>query len=175
MAGLDGELSGVHRDVAEPSRAIAGRRIDSLRSGRRQRDPQSTRRRLRGISLLSKDASSTNSEIYAELPSKSRVTRLRLQTMKAGAYKCKSALTRRASNFQALVSWLERNGYDPQLPEAFAKGLEETLTVVKLRSTRVTFRDDLWPRQTPSRNLNGTIRRVSRNARSRVVWVRSRW
>ena len=47
--GSTEELSGVHRDVAEPSRAgIADRRIDSLRSGRRQRDPQSTRRRFGG-------------------------------------------------------------------------------------------------------------------------------
>ena len=66
MAGLDGELSGVHRDVAEPSRAgIADRRIDSLRSGRRQRDSAKHSSTFWGISRLSKDASSTNSEIYA--------------------------------------------------------------------------------------------------------------
>ena len=49
MAGLDGELSGVHRDVAGPSRARLARRcVDSLRSGRRQRHPQGTRRRFGG-------------------------------------------------------------------------------------------------------------------------------
>ena len=60
MAGLDGKLSGVHRDVAEPSRAgIADRRIDSLRSGRRQRDPQSTRHVL--------GDSDADSEIFARI------------------------------------------------------------------------------------------------------------
>ena len=58
-----------------------------------------------------------------------------LQTMKE-AYKCKSADKAR-KRLQALVSWLERNGYD-EAAGSLREGMEETLTVVKLGSTRVT-------------------------------------
>ena len=52
-----------------------------------------------------------------------------LQTMKE-AYKCKSADKAR-KRLQALVSWLERNGYD-EAAGSLREGMEETLTVVKL-------------------------------------------
>ena len=46
------------------------------------------------------------------------------------AYKCKSADKAR-KRLQALVSWLERNGYD-EVAGSLREGMEETLTVVKL-------------------------------------------
>ena len=52
------------------------------------------------------------------------------------AYKCKSADKAR-KRLQALVSWLERNGYD-EAAGSLREGMEETLTVVKLRAARVT-------------------------------------
>ena len=52
-----------------------------------------------------------------------------LQTMKE-AYKCKSADKAR-KRLQALVSWLERNGYN-EAAGSLREGMEETLTVVKL-------------------------------------------
>ena len=58
-----------------------------------------------------------------------------LQTMKE-AYKCKSADKAR-KRLQALVSWLERNGYD-EAAGSLREGMEETLTGCEARSTRVT-------------------------------------
>ena len=56
------------------------------------------------------------------------------------------------------MSWLERNGYD----EACRKqGMEETLTVVKLALPELLRR----LATTNIENLNGTIRRVSRNVK----------
>ena len=52
-----------------------------------------------------------------------------LQTMKK-AYKCKSADKAR-KQLRALVSWLERNGYDEAVG-SLREGMEETLTVLKL-------------------------------------------
>ena len=52
-----------------------------------------------------------------------------LQTMKE-AYKCKSADKAR-KQLRALVSWLERNGYD-EAAGSLREGMEETLTVLKL-------------------------------------------
>ena len=49
-----------------------------------------------------------------------------LQTMKE-AYKCKSADKAR-KRLQALVSWLERNGYD-EAAGSLREGMEETLTI----------------------------------------------
>ena len=69
-----------------------------------------------------------------------------LQTMKEG-YKCKSADKAR-KRLQALVSWLERNGYD-EAAGSLREGMEETLTVVKLAYP--SYFANLWPRQTPSR------------------------
>ncbi len=65
MAGLDGKLSGVHRDVAEPSRAgIADRRIDFSASGRGKGIRKALVDVLGDLAVI-RDASSTNSEIYA--------------------------------------------------------------------------------------------------------------
>ena len=61
---------------------------------------------------------------------------------------------------QALVSWLERNGYD-EAAGSLREGLEETLTVVKLALPEL-LRQSLATTNAIE-NLNGTIRRVSRN------------
>ena len=81
-----------------------------------------------------------------------------LQTMKE-AYKCKSADKAR-KRLQALVSWLERNGYD-EAAGSLREGMEETLTVVKL-ALPALLRQSLATTNAIE-NLNGTIRRVSRN------------
>ena len=70
-----------------------------------------------------------------------------LQTMKE-AYKCKSADKAR-KRLQALVSWLERNGYD-EAAGSLREGMEETLTVVKLARCPPYFAS-LLPRRTPLR------------------------
>ena len=84
MAGLDGELSGVHRDVAElNARAgIADRRIDSLRSGRRQRDPQSTRRIVLGDLAVHPKMPAPQTPKSTLVPSQDPVHAYVLQTMK---------------------------------------------------------------------------------------------
>ena len=83
-----------------------------------------------------------------------------LQTMKE-AYKCKSADKAR-KRLQALVSWLERNGYD-EAAGSLREGMEETLTVVKL-ALPALLRQSLATTNAIE-NLNGTIRRVSRNVK----------
>ena len=83
-----------------------------------------------------------------------------LQTMKE-AYKCKSADKAR-KRLQALVSWLERNGYD-EAAGSLREGMEETLTVVKLALPEL-LRKSLATTNAIE-NLNGTIRRVSRNVK----------
>ena len=83
-----------------------------------------------------------------------------LQTMKK-AYKCKSADKAR-KRLQALVSWLERNGYD-EAAGSLREGMEETLTVVKL-ALPALLRQSLATTNAIE-NLNGTIRRVSRNVK----------
>ena len=83
-----------------------------------------------------------------------------LQTMKK-AYKCKSADKAR-KRLQALVSWLERNGYD-EAAGSLREGMEETLTVVKLALPEL-LRQSLATTNAIE-NLNGTIRRVSRNVK----------
>ena len=83
-----------------------------------------------------------------------------LQTMKE-AYKCKSADKAR-KRLQALVSWLERNGYD-EAAGSLREGMEETLTVVKLAPPAL-LRQSLATTNAIE-NLNGTIRRVSRNVK----------
>ena len=85
-----------------------------------------------------------------------------LQTMKE-AYKCKSADKAR-KRLQALVSWLERNGYD-EAAGSLREGMEETLTVVKLALPEL-LRKSLATTNAIE-NLNGTIRRVSRNVKRR--------
>ena len=83
-----------------------------------------------------------------------------LQTMKE-AYKCKSADKAR-KRLQALVSWLERNGYD-EAAGSLREGMEETLTVVKLALPEL-LRKSLATTNAIE-NLNSTIRRVSRNVK----------
>ena len=83
-----------------------------------------------------------------------------LQTMKE-AYKCKSADKAR-KRLQALVSWLERNGYD-EAAGSLREAMEETLTVVKL-ALPALLRQSLATTNAIE-NLNGTIRRVSRNVK----------
>ena len=77
------------------------------------------------------------------------------------AYKCKSADKAR-KRLQALVSWLERNGYD-EAAGSLREGMEETLTVVKLALPEL-LRKSLATTNAIE-NLNGTIRRVSRNVK----------
>jgi len=83
-----------------------------------------------------------------------------LQTMKQ-AYKSKSAKKAR-KRLQALVSWLERNGYD-EAAGSLSEGMEETLTVLKLALPEL-LRKSLATTNAIE-NLNGTIRRVSRNVK----------
>ena len=83
-----------------------------------------------------------------------------LQTMKH-AYKSKSAKKAR-KRLQALVSWLERNGYD-EAAGSLSEGMEETLTVLKLALPEL-LRKSLATTNAIE-NLNGTIRRVSRNVK----------
>ena len=90
-----------------------------------------------------------------------------LQTMKE-AYKCKSADKAR-KRLQALVSWLERNGYD-EAAGSLREGMEETLTVVKL-ALPALLRQSLATTNAIE-NLNGTIRRVSRNVKR---WKSPSW
>ena len=78
-----------------------------------------------------------------------------LQTMKE-AYKSKSADKAR-KKLRALVSWLERNGYD-EAAGSLREGMEETLTVVKLALPE-SLRKSLATTNSIE-NLNGTIRRV---------------
>ena len=112
-----------------------------------------------GISRSSKGATSINSEIFARtFPS--LVTPYVLQTMKE-AYKCKSADKAR-KQLRALVSWLERNGYD-EAAGSLREGMEETLTVLKLALPELLRRS--LATTNAIENLNGTIRRVSRNVK----------
>ncbi len=82
------------------------------------------------------------------------------QTMK-DAYKSESADKAR-KRLQALVSWLERNGYD-EAAGSLREGMEETLTVLKLALPEL-LRESLATTNAIE-NLNGTIRRVSRNVK----------
>ena len=78
------------------------------------------------------------------------------------AYKSKSADKAR-KKLRALVSWLERNGYD-EAAGSLREGMEETLTVVKLALPE-SLRKSLVTTNSIE-NLNGTIRRVSRNVQA---------
>ena len=82
------------------------------------------------------------------------------QTMKE-AYKSKSADKAR-KQLQTLASWLERNGYD-EAAGSLREGMEETLTVLKLALPEL-LRKSLATTNAIE-NLNGTIRRVSRNVK----------
>jgi transposase-like protein len=82
------------------------------------------------------------------------------QTMKE-AYKSTSAKQAR-KRLQALVSWLERNGYD-EAAGSLREGMEETLTVLKLGLSESLRRS--LATTNAIENLIGTIRRVSRNVK----------
>ena len=71
------------------------------------------------------------------------------------AYKCKSADKAR-KRLQALVSWLERNGYD-EAAGSLREGMEETLTVVKLALPEL-----LRSLATTNARISTAIRRVVR-------------
>ncbi len=96
--------------------------------------------------------------VQAHLPLK-RCAYVR-QTMKE-AYRSKSADKAR-KRLQALVSWLERNGYD-EAAGSLREGMEETLTVIKL-GLHESLQKSLATTNSIE-NLNGTIRRVSRNVK----------
>ena len=61
-----------------------------------------------------------------------------------------------------MVSWLERNGYD-EAAGSLREGMEETLTVLKLALPELLRRS--LATTNAIENLNGTIRRVSRNVK----------
>ena len=82
------------------------------------------------------------------------------QTM-TQAYKSKSADKAR-KRLQALVTWLDRNGYD-EAAGSLREGMEETLTVLKLGLPEL-LRKSLATTNAIE-NLIGTIRRVSRNVK----------
>lgn len=82
------------------------------------------------------------------------------QTMRE-AYRSQSADKARKC-LQALVSWLERNGYD-EAAGSLREGMEETLTIIKLNLPE-SLRKSLATTNSIE-NLIGTIRRVSRNVK----------
>ncbi len=77
------------------------------------------------------------------------------------AYKSKSA-DKASKQLQTLASWIERKGYD-EAAASLREGTEETLTVVKLALPE-SLRKSLATTNSIE-NLNGTIRRVSRNVK----------
>ena len=136
------------------------------RSGRRQRHPQGTRRRF--LAVIQRCQISPKSSVP------SQVFTPTLQTMKE-AYKCKSADKARKRSAQALVRGSSETA---TTTGSLREGMEETLTVVQLALPALL-------RQSPRRshwNLNGTIRRVSRNVKRwkspsmvrRWTWLRVR-
>ena len=77
------------------------------------------------------------------------------------AYQSDTTRTARR-RLKQLVSWLDRNG-EPDAAASLREGLEETLTVHKLglpKTLRRTFSTT-----NPIENMNGTVRRVSRNVK----------
>jgi putative transposase len=90
----------------------------------------------------------------------------------SGAYKSAPADTAR-KRLRQLASWLEANGEDAAA-KSLREGLEETLTVIKL-GLPAMLRSSLSTTNAIE-NLNGTIRRVSRNVkRWRPRNMRRRW
>jgi putative transposase len=89
------------------------------------------------------------------------------------AYKSASADTAR-KRLRQLASWLESNGEDAAAA-SLREGLEETLTVLKLRLPP-TLRRSLSTTNALE-NLNGTVRRVTRNVKRwrRKGDMRCRW
>lgn len=88
------------------------------------------------------------------------------------AYKSATASTAR-NRLRQLASWLEANG-DDAAAKSLREGLEETLTVIKL-GLPPTLRRSLSTTNAIE-NVNGTIRRVTRNVkRWRARDMRRRW
>ena len=77
------------------------------------------------------------------------------------AYKSKSAKTAR-QRLQQLASWLDKNGEDAAA-ESVREGLEETLTVLKLGLPPILCRT--FSTTNAIENMNGTIRRITRNVK----------
>ena len=77
------------------------------------------------------------------------------------AYKSKSAKTAKAMLGQ-LASWLEANGEDAAAA-SLREGLDETLTVLRLGLPKTLGRT--FATTNPIENMNGTIRRVTRNVK----------
>lgn len=96
--------------------------------------------------------------LHSHLP-KNRHAYVR-QTMKQ-AYKSES-VDKARKRLRALVSWLERSGYD-EAAGSLREGMEETLTVLKL-GLPASLRSSLATTNAIE-NLIGTVRRVSRNVK----------
>jgi transposase-like protein len=88
------------------------------------------------------------------------------------AYKSATADTAR-KRLRQLVSWLEANGEDAAA-KSLREGMEETLTVIKLGLPERLRRS--FSTTNMLENLNGSIRRVTRNVkRWRATDMRRRW
>ena len=84
-----------------------------------------------------------------------------VQRLMNEAYRSQSAETARG-RLRQLASWLENNG-EPGAAASVREGLEETLTVLKLKLPRALQRT--LATTNPVENLNGAIRRVTRNVK----------
>jgi len=84
-----------------------------------------------------------------------------VQRLMNEAYASQSADVAR-SRLRQLASWLENNG-EPGAAASVREGLEETLTVLKLKLPKALQRT--LATTNPVENLNGAIRRVTRNVK----------
>lgn len=84
-----------------------------------------------------------------------------VQRLMNEAYRSQSTETARG-RLRQLASWLENNG-EPGAAASVREGLEETLTVLKLKLPRALQRT--LATTNPVENLNGAIRRVTRNVK----------
>lgn len=84
-----------------------------------------------------------------------------VQRLMNEAYRSQSAEVARG-RLRQLASWLENNG-EPGAAASVREGLEETLTVLKLKLPRALQRT--LATTNPVENINGAIRRVTRNVK----------
>jgi putative transposase len=84
-----------------------------------------------------------------------------VQRLMNEAYRSQSADTARG-RLRQLASWLENNG-EPGAAASIREGMEETLTVLKLKLPRTLQRT--LATTNPVENINGAIRRVTRNVK----------
>ena len=84
-----------------------------------------------------------------------------VQRLMSEAYGSQSAEVARG-RLRQLASWLENNG-EPGAAASVREGLEETLTVLKLKLPKALQRT--LATTNPIENLNGAIRRVTRNVK----------